>query len=291
MKFGGTSVADAERHPQRRAGGSSRARGRQPRRRGALRARHDDRPADRDGRRDLLRAGRRARWTCCCRPASASPARCARWRSTTSGSRRSRCRARRPGSSPTPRTRRRGSSTSAPTASARRSTTASIVLVAGFQGVSDGQRRHDARPRRLGHDRRRARGRDRAPTSARSTPTSPASSPPTRAIVPDARKLDRVVSFEEMLEMAASGAKVLQLRSVEYARNHGVRHPRAIQLRRGARYARVARRAAPWNNPSSLPSPTRPSRRAITLHRRPGQARASPAGSSTRSPRRTATST
>jgi aspartate kinase len=41
-------------------------------------------------------------------------------------------------------------------------------------------------------------------------------------IVPDARKLD-VVSFEEMLEMAASGAGVLQLRSVEYARNHGVK--------------------------------------------------------------------
>jgi aspartate kinase len=41
-------------------------------------------------------------------------------------------------------------------------------------------------------------------------------------IVPGARKL-RQVSFEEMLEMAASGAKVLQLRSVEYARNHGVR--------------------------------------------------------------------
>src|SRR5689334_24174298 len=41
-------------------------------------------------------------------------------------------------------------------------------------------------------------------------------------IVPNARKLS-VVSFEEMLEMAASGAGVLQLRSVEYARNHGVR--------------------------------------------------------------------
>jgi len=40
-------------------------------------------------------------------------------------------------------------------------------------------------------------------------------------LVPDARKLD-VVSFEEMLEMSASGAKVLQLRSVEYARNHSV---------------------------------------------------------------------
>ena len=41
-------------------------------------------------------------------------------------------------------------------------------------------------------------------------------------LVPEARKLP-IVSFEEMLEMAASGAKVLQLRSVEYARNHGVR--------------------------------------------------------------------
>jgi aspartate kinase len=41
-------------------------------------------------------------------------------------------------------------------------------------------------------------------------------------IVPDARKL-AFASYEEMLEMSASGAKVLQLRSVEYARNNGVR--------------------------------------------------------------------
>ncbi|MGI8414471.1 MAG: aspartate kinase [Solirubrobacteraceae bacterium] len=41
-------------------------------------------------------------------------------------------------------------------------------------------------------------------------------------IVPGARRLP-MVSFEEMLEMSASGAKVLQLRAVEYARNHGVR--------------------------------------------------------------------
>jgi aspartate kinase len=41
-------------------------------------------------------------------------------------------------------------------------------------------------------------------------------------MVPEARKLP-TVSFEEMLEMSASGAGVLQLRSVEYARNHGVR--------------------------------------------------------------------
>ena len=40
-------------------------------------------------------------------------------------------------------------------------------------------------------------------------------------IVADARKID-VLSYEEMLEMAASGAGVLQMRSVEFARNHGV---------------------------------------------------------------------
>jgi aspartate kinase len=40
-------------------------------------------------------------------------------------------------------------------------------------------------------------------------------------IVPTAQRLARV-SHEEMLELAAHGAKVLQVRSVEYARNHGV---------------------------------------------------------------------
>ena len=41
-------------------------------------------------------------------------------------------------------------------------------------------------------------------------------------IVATARKL-KAVTYEEMLELAASGAKVLQLRSVEFARNHDVR--------------------------------------------------------------------
>ena len=40
-------------------------------------------------------------------------------------------------------------------------------------------------------------------------------------IVPDARKLDRV-SYDEMLEMASLGAKVLQARSVEFAKKYGV---------------------------------------------------------------------
>ena len=41
-------------------------------------------------------------------------------------------------------------------------------------------------------------------------------------IVPQARRLDRV-SFEEMLEMASLGAKVLQVRSVELAMTHNVK--------------------------------------------------------------------
>lgn len=40
-------------------------------------------------------------------------------------------------------------------------------------------------------------------------------------VIPKARKLDHV-SSEEMLELAANGAKVLYIRAVEYARRHGV---------------------------------------------------------------------
>jgi len=40
-------------------------------------------------------------------------------------------------------------------------------------------------------------------------------------IVPAARRIP-AISYEEMLEMAASGAKILQLRCVEYARRYGV---------------------------------------------------------------------
>src|SRR5438034_957814 len=41
-------------------------------------------------------------------------------------------------------------------------------------------------------------------------------------VVPNARRL-HAASYEEMLEMSASGAKVIALRSVEFARSHGVR--------------------------------------------------------------------
>ena len=97
-----------------------------------------------------------------------------------------------------------------------------IVLVAGFQGVSKDARNVTTL------------GRGGSDTSAVAvaaalaaevceiyTDVSGVYSADPR-IVPEARKLD-TVSFEEMLEMSASGAGVLQLRSVEYARNHGVR--------------------------------------------------------------------
>jgi aspartate kinase len=96
-----------------------------------------------------------------------------------------------------------------------------IVLVAGFQGVSTS---HDVTT--LGRG-----GSDTTAVAVAAaldaevceiyTDVSGVFSADPR-IVPDARKLP-VVSFEEMLEMSASGAGVLQLRSVEYARNHGVR--------------------------------------------------------------------
>ena len=77
-------------HQARRAADRRRARAGPSRGRRAVRAREDDRRADLDGRRRSRRRPTRARWTCCSPRASGSRARCARWRSTTSGTGRSR---------------------------------------------------------------------------------------------------------------------------------------------------------------------------------------------------------
>ena len=108
-------------------------------------------------------------------------------------------------------------------------------------------------------------------------------------IVPDARKLP-VVSFEEMLEMAASGAGVLQLRSVEYARNHGVRIHCRSSFEDGSRYLCHRRRrdhgAPPHHRRHALHrGGARDARRASPT------SRASPGGSSARWRRPTSTST
>jgi aspartate kinase len=95
-----------------------------------------------------------------------------------------------------------------------------IVLVAGFQGVST-----EAEVTTLGRG-----GSDTTAVALASalgahvceiyTDVAGVFSADPR-VVPTARKLD-VVSYDEMLELSASGARVLQLRSVEFARNHDV---------------------------------------------------------------------
>jgi aspartate kinase len=95
-----------------------------------------------------------------------------------------------------------------------------IVLVAGFQGVST-----DDEVTTLGRG-----GSDTTAVALASALGADACEIYTDVdgvfsadprVVPDARKLD-AVSYDEMLELSASGARVLQLRSVEFARNHGV---------------------------------------------------------------------
>jgi aspartate kinase len=95
-----------------------------------------------------------------------------------------------------------------------------IVIVAGFQGVSQ-----DAEVTTLGRG-----GSDTTAVAIAAALKADACEIYTDVdgvftadprIVPNARLLHKV-SYEEMLEMAATGARVLQLRSVEYARNHAV---------------------------------------------------------------------
>jgi aspartate kinase len=97
-----------------------------------------------------------------------------------------------------------------------------IVLVAGFQGVSTDSRDVTTLGRG-GSDTTAvalAAALDASVCEIYTDVSGVFSADP--RIVPDARKLP-ISSYDEMLEMSASGARVLQLRSVEYARNHGVR--------------------------------------------------------------------
>src|SRR5882757_6645121 len=96
-----------------------------------------------------------------------------------------------------------------------------IVLVAGFQGVS-GSAKNVTTLGRGGSDTSAVAVAAAVGADVCEIYTDVAlvySADP--RIVPNARKLD-TVSFEEMLEMAASGAKVLMLRCVEYARRYDV---------------------------------------------------------------------
>ena len=95
-----------------------------------------------------------------------------------------------------------------------------IVIVAGFQGETPTAASPRSAAAAATSPPSPSPPRSR-PTSARSTPTWTASIPATRASCPNARKIDEI-SYDEMLEMASSGSKVMQSRSVEFAKKFGV---------------------------------------------------------------------
>ena len=80
---------------------------------------------------------------------------------------------------------------------------------------------------------------------------------------PERRSCSRPITYEEMLEMAACGAKVLHLRAVEYARRVRRAAARALVVQRQARHhgRRVDRGASAWSRPSSPASRTTAPRR------------------------------
>ena len=96
--------------------------------------------------------------------------------------------------------------------------------------------------------RSRSRRRSR-PTSARSTPMSPACSPPTHASCRP--RAARRVSFEEMLEMAATGGRVLAPALGRVRPQPPCAPPRALELHLGAGHVGHPRRTLRWKPRSS----------------------------------------
>ena len=130
----------------------------------------------------------------------------------------------------------------------------------GLPGRLDRARRDDARPRRLRHDRRRARGGDRRRRSARSTPTSPASSAPTRGSSrthASCRRLLRGDARDVGLRRRRPAAALRRVRAQPRRAD-----PLPVELRRRGRY-RCGRRGGDHGAPPrSPPSPTPPGKPA-----------------------------
>ena len=159
--------------------------------------------------------------TCCSPPASGSRWRCWPSPSPRTATRRGRSPARRPASSPRAATARPGSSTSRPGRLRAALDEGSIVIVAGFQGVSQDTKDITT----LGRG-----GSDTTAVAVAAALQADVCEIYTDVdgvftadprIVPNAKRLD-TITYEEMLELAASGAKVLMLRCVEYARRYGI---------------------------------------------------------------------
>ena len=117
-------------------------------------------------------------------------------------------------------------------------------------------------------------------------------------VVPKAHRLDKI-AYEEMLELASLGAKVMQVRSVELGMLRNVPHLRALQLRKagGHRSGQAAVRHAHLRRGRHRGTASRHRHRLLQGRGadldppRAGQARASPPRSSARSPTPTSMST
>lgn len=109
-------------------------------------------------------------------------------------------------------------------------------------------------------------------------------------VVPKAKKVDRITS-EEMLELAASGAKVLYIRAVEYARRHGVTlHVRSSFSNAEGTIVYNPAEGKPWKNRSSPASPeTSPRARSPSSACPTPRARPPRSSRSWRAPARTST--
>ena len=187
-----------------------------------------------------------------------------------------------------PRARPR-SSRSGPTASARRIGGRERRGRRRVPGRVDRTRHHHARPRRLRHHRGRARGRARRRGVRDLHRRRRASSPPTRASCPT-RAGSTGVSYDEMLEMAATGGRVLALRSVEFARNHGVPvHVRSSFTWEPGTW--VDRGGAEHGTADHLRRHARHSEAKVTIFARARPARHRRAGCSARWPTKPSTST
>ena len=179
-------------------------------------------------------------------------------------------------------------------ASSRASPHGEVAVVSGLPGHP--RRRPAASRRSAAAARTPARWRSRPPSrpsAATSTRTWTASTPPIRASCRRPAASTRS-PYEEMLEMASLGAKVLQVRSVELAMVHRVPTYVRSVLRRPGRPASSApssaTRKTSWNSRSSPASPTPRTRRRSRCGMSPTSP-ASPPRSSCRWPTPTSMST
>jgi len=103
--------------------------------------------------------------------------------------------------------------------------------------------------------------------------TSKACSPPIRVVVPDARKLQEI-SYDEMLELASAGSKVMQARSVEFAKNTASYLKSApVSIKTQDHCER--KKSSPWKSTHSRPwrpTRTRPKVIVSNIPDRPGSA-------------------